>query len=451
VVYPYLATSLAARLQLEAKDSTMTANPFTRREFLSAAAVAAASTAIARAATPNETVQVAVLGCGRGAALARQFAQLPGSRVAAICDVDATRRDQLCEKIESLTGKRPEGVADFRRLLDRKDIDALAIATPDHWHAPATILACLAGKDVYVEKPASHNIIEGRTAVRAARKYGRIVQHGTQLRSFPHYREAWDLLRKGTIGKVLMVKAINNQRRRRVEPQPDGPVPAGVDYDLWLGPGKKQAFNRNRFHGTWHWTWEYGTGDIGNDGIHQIDIGRWALGLKAPNAVSCSAAKLGSRGDAQETPDAMVVTWEYDDLLFVFEQRDFTPYRMPGHRIDNDNIFYGTEGFLMIDRNGYRVFHKKDKPGPAFESKSPEPATHYENFVTCIKTRHSDELIADIEEGHLSALLCHLGNISYRTGRRLIFDSESETFPNQPEANALLGREYRAGFELPKV
>jgi predicted dehydrogenase len=429
----------------------MTRNSLSRRDFLSSAAALAASATVAKAASPNETVQVAVLGCGRGASLAHNFAQLPDSRVAVICDVDASRRAQLADKIGSQTGKRPEEVGDFRRLLDRKDIAALVVATPDHWHAPVTILACLAGKDVYVEKPACHNVIEGQTAVRAARKHQRIVQHGTQLRSFPHYQQAWELLRKGTIGKVLMVKAINNQRRPRVERQPDSPVPADVDYDLWLGPGKKQPFNRNRFHGTWHWTWEYGTGDIGNDGIHQIDIGRWALGLKAPKAVSCSAAKLGSRGDAQDTPDTMVVTWEYDDLLYVFEQRDFTPYRMPGHRIDNDNIFYGSDGFLMIDRNGYRVFHKKGHPGPSFESKSPEPMTHYQNFIDCVKHRRSDELIADIEEGHHSAMLCHLANIAYRTGRRLTFDPAIERFPNDSDANTLLGRTYRAGFELPKV
>jgi predicted dehydrogenase len=393
---------------------------------------------------------VAVLGCGRGRNLAEHFATLPESRVVAICDVDQNLAPVLCERMEKLTGKRPEAVADFRRLLERKDIDALAVATPDHWHAPITIMACLAGKDVYVEKPAAHNIVEGRTAVEAARKHRRIVQHGTQLRSAPHYKQAWELLRKGTIGKVLMVKAINNQRRPRHERVPDSDPPANVDYDLWLGPARKRPFNENRFHKAWHWMWDYGTGDIGNDGIHQIDLGRWALGLKAPKAVSCSAAKLGSKGDAQETPDAMVVTWEYDDLLYVFEQRDFTPYRMQGHRVDNDNIFFGSDGYLMIDREGYRVFHKNQR-GPAAEAKWSDGPAHYQNFISCVKSREADQLVADIEEGHLSALLCHLGNISYRTGRRLTFDAQSETFPGDAEANSYLRREYRKGFELPKV
>ena len=192
-------------------------------------------------------------------------------------------------------------------------------------------------------------------------------KHGTQLRAVRHYEQAWKLLREGVIGKVRMVKAINNQRRRRHPHRDDEPVPPGVHYDLWLGPAKKRPFNRNRFHRAWHWLWEYGTGDLGNDGVHQIDLGRWALGLGAPKAVSCSGAKLGSKGDAQETPDTMVVTWEYDDLLYVFEQRDFTPYRMQGHRLDNDNVFFGETGYLMIDRDGYRVFYKDNEPGPSFE------------------------------------------------------------------------------------
>ncbi len=422
-----------------------------RRRFLGKSTALAAAASVGRlAGSPNEKVGVAVLGSGRGGSLARWFTKIRGSQVVAICDVDENRGKQLCAKLQESSGVRPPLVVDFRRLLDSKDVDALAIATPDHWHAPATILACQAGKDVYVEKPASHNIREGRLAIQAARKYRRIVQHGTNLRAEPHYEQAWELLRSGVVGKVLMVKAINNQRRRVHPIRPDEPVPDGIHYDLWLGPGRKQPFNRNRFHGTWHWTWEYGSGDLGNDGVHQVDLGRWALGLKAPKAVSCSGAKLGSRGDAQETPDAMVVTWEYDDLLYVFEQRDFTPYRMQGHRIDNDNIFFGDQGYMMIDRDGYRVFYKDNGAGPSFEKKWVDSGRHYQNFIDCVKSRRSEKLIADIEEGHYSSLLCHLGNIAYRTGRRLVFDPEKETFPYDEEARIYLGRQYRKGFELPR-
>ena len=344
---------------------------FSRREFLEASlavpGTALLSTALLSTATLNtatgaskaaasETVGVAVLGAGRGASLAHHFATLPDSQVVAICEVDEGRGNKLADAIGEKTGKRPPVVADFRTLLEKTDVDALAIATPDHWHAPATIHACLAGKDVYVEKPASHNVREGRLAIEAARKHQRIVQHGTNLRGALHYEEAWKLLREGVIGKVLMAKAINTQRRGRLEARPDEPTPQGVNYDIWQGAAPERPFNRNRFHGSWHWQWDYGTGDLGNDGVHQVDLGRWALGLKAPKAVSCSGAKLGSRGDAQETPDTLMVTWEYDDFLYVFEQRDFTPYRMPGHRLDNDNVFYGETGFLMIDREGYRIF-----------------------------------------------------------------------------------------------
>ncbi len=429
----------------------------TRRTFLGRASVGMGGALLASqlgslrsSYAAHETVRTAVMGCGRGAGVAGWFARVPQSEIAIVCDVDDARAAKLCDRLEKETGKRPEQIADFRRALERHDIDALIVATPDHWHAPATIAACVAGKDVYVEKPASHNIREGRLAVKAAQKYQRVVQHGTQLRAVPHYEEAWQLLRDGIIGKVLMVKAINNQRRRRMPHAADEPVPAGVHYDLWIGPAPKRPFNRNRFHRGWHWLWDYGTGDLGNDGVHQVDLGRWALGLGAPKAVSCSGAKLGSRGDAQETPDTMVVTWEYDELLYVFEQRDFTPYRMQGHRLDNDNIIYGDEGYLMVDRDGYRVFRGNElvrSGGKVWR----DTTRHYENFINCVRNRKTTELIADIEEGHLSSLLCHLGNISYRTGRRLRFDPKTETFPDDPDANRYLDREYRSGYELASV
>ncbi len=430
-------------------------NMITRRETLeiaASAALLAASTQSLSAAnrSPNEKVNVAVLGCGRGANLASWFATLPESQLVAVCDPDENRGQGLCARVQELSGKKPRYVSDFRTLLDSDEVDALAVATPDHWHAPATIMGCLAGKDVYVEKPASHNIAEGRLAIEAARKHGRIVQHGTNLRGSPHYHEAAKLLKEGVIGKIMMVKAINNQKRGRMMPQPDSPEPAGVNYELWQGPAPARPFNRNRFHGGWHWLWDYGTGDLGNDGVHQVDIGRLLTGVKAPKAVSCTGAKLGSAGDAQETPDTMVVTWEYDDLLYVYEQRDFTPYRMQGHRLDNDNIVYGEIGYMMIDRDGYRVFFKGEK-GPEFHKTWQDTPNHYQNFIECVKNRKAENLLADIEEGHYSSMLCHLGNISYRTGRRLVFDPKSETFPSDPEANKFLSRQYRKGYELPKV
>lgn len=428
---------------------------FSRRRFhqLAASITASLATAphlVAKNRSVNEQVQLAILGSGRGAHLATWFEKLPDSQVVAVCDPDESRGQTLREEIAKLNGNRPQFVQDFRRLLDSPDVDAIVIATPDHWHAPATIMACAAGKDVYVEKPASHTVSEGRQAVRAARHYGRIVQHGTQLRGLTHYHKAAQLLRDGVIGKPLLVKAINNQKRGRLGPSADEPVPQGVDYDLWLGPAAKRPFNRNRFHSSWHWMWDYGTGDLGNDGIHQVDIGRLLVGCKAPLAVSCSGAKLGSKGDDQETPDTMIVTWEYEDLLFVFEQRDFTPYRQQGHRLDNDNIVFGETGYLMIDREGYRVFYKDEK-GPEFRTPYNDVPDFYQNFIDCVKKREASQLIADIEEGHLSALLCHLGNIAYRTGQRLVFDAEQEIFVGAPEANRLLSKDYRPGFQPPLI
>lgn len=430
-----------------------------RRSFLqtglAAASVAALESSASQVfASVNEKVNVAVMGAGRGAGLANAFARLSDSLVVAICETDEARGKKLADQIGEIQGKRPPVVSDFRTLLDKSDVDALAIATPDHWHAPATIMGCVAGKDVYVEKPAAHNIAEGRIAINAARKHKRIVQHGTNLRSAPHYKEAWKLIKDGVIGTPMVVKAINNQKRGRVAVAQDEPTPAGVNYDLWLGPAPERPFNRNHFHYAWHWRWEYGTGDIGNDGVHQIDLGRWALGLKAPKAVSCSGAKLGSKGDAQQTPDTMVVTWEYDDLLYVYEQRDFAPYQMQGHRNENDNIIYGDKGYMLIDRDGYRVFFRGNEAGPKFDKKYADSTpAHAQNFVDCIKSRKSENLIADIEEGHYSSLLVHVANISYRTGKRLQFDGEKEKFigDGAQEANAMLGREYRKGYELPTV
>ncbi|WP_299468398.1 Gfo/Idh/MocA family oxidoreductase [uncultured Gimesia sp.] len=424
-----------------------------RREFLGAVPVvyAGMSSLSQAAVSPNEKVNVALVGCGgRGRGLGSWFAKLPDSQLVAVCDPDESRSGQMADQIEKSGVKRPKLVEDFRSLLDGNEIDAIVIATPDHWHTPAAIMACQAGKDVYVEKPCSHNIHEGRQLVNAARKYKRVVQHGTNLRATPVYQQAWKQIQDGAIGKVMMVKAINNQRRALYPPRPDEPVPSGVNYDLWLGPAQKRPFNKNCFHTSWHWNWDFGTGDIGNDGVHQIDIGRWGMNLKAPNAVSCSGAKLGSKGDAQETPDTMVVTWEYDDLLYVYEQRDFTPYRLQAHRHDNDNIFYGDKGFMMVDRTGYRIFYKHER-APAFEEKWQDTPTHYQNFIDCVKSRNSQDLLAEIEEGHYSALLSHLGNISYRTGRRLVFDPKTETFPEDKDANQYLTRNYRDGYELPQV
>ena len=258
----------------------MTRVGINRRSFIGAIGVMAGSTAIGRTApSPNEQVGIAVLGCGRGSSLASWFSRLSDSRVVAICDPDQNRARALCAKVEDVSGKRPEAIVDFRHLLERKDIDGLAVATPDHWHAPVTIHACLAGKDVYVEKPVSHNVWEGRQLVNAARKYKKIVQTGTQARSARCLQDAVAYVKSGALGKIKASRGLCYKRRPSIGfTTEDNPIPESLDYNLWLGPAPKKPLTRKRLHYDWHWMWDYGNGDLGNQGIHQMDIARWFLG-----------------------------------------------------------------------------------------------------------------------------------------------------------------------------
>jgi predicted dehydrogenase len=309
----------------------------------------------------------------------------------------------------------------------------------------ATLYACQAGKDVYVEKPISHNVVEGRRMVEAARYYRRVVQAGTQSRSGRHFQEAVEYLRSGKLGKVRVAKAINTQRRENIGKKTDGKAPEGVDYDMWLGPAPKRPFNENRFHYNWHWFWDYGTGDLGNDGVHQIDVARWGLGVAAPVAVTSSGGKLFFDDD-QQTPDTQVATFEFDGCMLVYEMRLWSPYKE--HGFENGNVFYGDEGYMLLGGNGWRVFGPNDQPGPT-SMPTERDNTHLQNFIDCIKSRARPN--ADVEEGHLSSLLCHLGNIAHRTGRRIRFDPSRETIRDDRDASRLLTRDYREPWTLPKV
>ncbi len=426
-----------------------------RRSFLSrtarvsgglAAAVAAPS--LLRSADRNETIRVAVAGIrGRGRNHVDGFSTEDRCEVAAICDPDTRLLDGVASSAAGRQGKAPAKMADLRRALDDRTIDALIIATPDHWHGPATIWACQAGKDVYVEKPAAHNFREARLMVEAARKYDRIVQHGTQSRSAVHIHKAVELLRSGDLGRIIQAKAINSQKRANIGKKKDAPVPPGVDYDLWLGPAPKRPFNPNRFHYNWHWFWDYGTGDMGNDGVHQIDIARWGLGdLPFPNAVSCGGGKYHFDDD-QETPDTQTVVFEYDDTTLVYEMRLWTPYRE--HGVENGNVFYGEKGYMVFDNHGWRVFWKGSEAGPSGGHVNDRGADHRKNFLECMRTRKRP--IADIEVGFHSSALCHLGNIAYRVGRRLRFDRKKLEIVGDREAHEMLGREYRKPYEIAEV
>ena len=420
-------------------------NNLTRRDFVKSTVAVGASIALpfSKVRGANNDLRVGVAGIrGRGDGLASEFNDLDGVRLVALCDVDSEvlekRVKQFKDRDQTVTG-----YGDYRRMLEDKSIDIIAIATPDHWHVPLAAASIIAGKDVYVEKPLSHTIAEGRFLVNLAHKHRKMVQHGTQIRSTDGTIEAIEYLKSGRLGKIRMAKAINSQLRGPIGRVADSETPPGVNYDLWLGPAPKRPFNRNRFHYNWHWFWDYGTGDTGNDGIHQIDIARWGLGVEMPKAVSCSGGQLFYDDDHQ-TPDTQVATFEYDDVYLMFEMRLWTPYPLEGH--DNGNIFYGDEGTLSIGRNGWQVTLKNGKQGPGGPRGSYK---HAENFVKAVRSRNASVLYAGVEVGHCSAALCHIANISMRVGRRLKFDAAKEHFIDDAEANTYLAKQYRKGYELP--
>jgi predicted dehydrogenase len=396
----------------------------------------------------NERVTLGIMGLhGRGKALAQVFSSLPDAQIKYVCDVDSSVLPAATSLVASKQGKAPEVVGDFRHILDDKGVDALVVATPDHWHALATIHACQAGKDVYVEKPCSHNVAEGRRMIEAARYYNRIVQVGTQRRSNPFFQEVIAALQGGKIGKIHMAKAINSQKRKDIGHLADASVPPGVDYDLWLGPAPSRPFNPNRFHYNWHWFWEYGTGDLGNDGVHHVDVARWGLGMAVPEVVTSGGGKFSFRDD-QQTPDTQIATFRAGDALLVYEMRLWSPYGE--HGVENGNVFYGENGYMVLDNEGYRVYEKGDKLVDSVKrAKAKGENDHQANFVACVKGRTRPS--CDIEEGHRSALFCHLGNIAQRVGRTVRFQAADESIPDDPEAAKLLSRSYRGPWALPKI
>jgi predicted dehydrogenase len=366
-------------------------------------------------------------------------------------DVDENVLKQATDNFEKKHQRRPKLVGDMRRVSEDRSVDAVAIATPDHWHAPAAILACQAGKDVYVEKPCSHNVREGRLLVNAARKYNRIVQHGTQARSRPSTRRAIEMVHAGKIGKVLMAKAWDVQKRKDIGRKADSPAPPGVDYDNWVGPAEWMPFNENRFHYNWHWHWNFGTGDMGNDGAHQVDQARWALGVDYPSEVTGMGRKLFFEDD-QVTPDTMVVTFNYPGKVLMFEMRIWTPYKMEG--VDNGIAVYGSDGMMQIGRwedgAAWKLFDRAGKVVmTSQDDKETGGESHVKNFVDCVRSRQKPN--AEIEVGHITALHLHLGNIVARIGRTLKFDAKNERIQGDAEANALLGRKYRRHWGTPQT
>jgi len=420
-----------------------------RRGFLStglAGAAAAATVSQGKAAASvNNQVTIAMMGVrGRGRYLTDQFSRMSDVNIAYICDVDENVVEPAMKSAQNGQQKRPELVEDIRRVLDDSAVDAIVVATPIHWHAPATILACEAGKDVYVEKPVSHNVREGRLMIQAARAHDRIVQVGTQARSRRNTIQAVEAIHNGKIGKVHMAKVWNCQMRSNIGFRKDEAVPSGVNYDLWTGPVPQLPFNRNRFHGTVNWHWHYGAGDLGNDGIHWMDVARWALEVDYPEEISGMGRKLYFDDD-QQTPDTQVLSYNYKDKVLMYEQRLWNTYRMNGGQ--NGVELYGTEGKALIqffdDRRqyGFRIFDRKDREVQFELAGDREKNPHYAGFIDCIRTRKRPK--ADIETGHISTALCHLGNTASRLNRTLRFDSQSEQYLDDSEATGYLTREYR--------
>jgi predicted dehydrogenase len=428
-----------------------------RRGFLQAAAGAALTSSKVLGA--NERVGVAVVGLGgRGRAHMNEYIKLPNARITALCDVDQASLERGQALVEKATGEKPKGYSDMRKLFEDKDVEAVSMPLPNHWHALATIWACQAGKDVYIEKPACHNVWEGKKMIEAARKYNRMVQIGSQSRSIPHKMKAMALLNEGVIGKVYSSNGLCYKRRPSIGRKPDGPVPPGVNWDLFLGPAPMRAFNENRFKYNWHWFWDTGNGDIGNQGVHEMDIARWGLNrLEHPLSVVSTGGKY-VYDDDQETPNTQLVQFDYGNgTELTFEVRGLLTDQAGALPMDGRNCignrFYGADGYLVVDDDGFQVYkgEKREKVmDEKLERGKSTTGLHMDNFLQAVKSRKHKDLTADVEIGVISANLCHLANISYRLKRRLVFDPKTWRFTGDAEANKMLTREYRKPYAVPE-
>ena len=429
-----------------------------RRYFLGSAVSAGALLRSGASASANDTVRVACVGVrGRGRDHIRAYSKMANVEIAAICDIDESILNARVGDIEKAGGRRPAAFTDFRKLLEDKTIDAVSIATPNHHHTLQTIWACQAGKDVYVEKPCSHDMFEARQIAAAAQKYQRLVQHGTQQRSSVG-RDAVQKMREGLLGDVYMARGLCYKRRDTIGRKPVSPVPPGVHYDLWLGPAPVHEFTANRFHYNWHWFWDYGNGDLGNQGVHQLDMARWGLGVKYPAKVTAIGGHF-MFDDDQETPNTLAASYEFHDggvkKMLVFDVRHWITNHEAG--IDEPNpgntvgtVFYGSKGYLSVwdeDHSKYNSFLGREQtPGPSGN----EPGNHWANFIEAVRSRKQSDLNAPIEEGAISTTLIHLANISYRLGRTLNFDAAKYSCTGDAEATAMFRRTYRKPFEVPE-
>jgi predicted dehydrogenase len=423
---------------------------------MSTAAAAAASSTVF--GSPNDTIRIATIGLrGRGKDHIKEITGQPNVELVALCDVDKNVLDERAKALETQTGKAPQIFTDYRKVLEDKSIDAISIATPNHWHTLMTIQACQAGKDVYVEKPCSHNIFEAKQIVAAARKYNRMVQQGSQSRSSVALQDGVQKMRDGLLGDLYLSRGLCYKWRDTIGKKPVSDPPSNVDYDLWTGPAQKKPFTANRFHYNWHWFWDFGNGDLGNQGIHEMDIARWGLGVKFPTKVSAVGGKF-MFDDDQETPNTLNCAFEFNEngkkQMMEFEVRHWMSNHEGGiNETGKDsntigNLFYGSKGYMAIQGyNKYSFFMgKQAEAGPTMT----KGGSHFANFFSAMRDRKRETLSAEIEEGAASTVLVHLANISYRVGRTIHFDPKTMTIQGDSEASKLMTREYRKPFVVPE-
>jgi predicted dehydrogenase len=416
----------------------------TRRSVLMAPAAAAL-------AAPSDRVRIGLIGCG-GISVAdtNAFFAHKQSDLVAICDVDDSRVKTTLERLEKLGRPRPDTYSDFRRVIERKDIDVALICTPDHWHAIPTIAACQAGKDVYVEKPLATSIAEGRAMRDAARQHRRICQMGTHWRSGEHYREAVEAVRAGKLGKVRQVRcfAYLDWVRSAGNP-PDGPVPEGVDYDMWLGPAPNRPFNKNRFHFNFRWFWDYAGGLMTDWGVHLINIALWAMGPEAPKSVVSSGGKYVLQ-DNSETPDTQITVYDFPSYTLIWEHQ--VECGLGPDRREHGVMFTGTDATLIVDTKGWEIFAEPKKKGKVEEIKREMRTTeavraaHAGNFLECIQSRQAP--VENLDVGHHVSTVAHLGNVALRSRSRIEWDAKNERVVGNDEANRLIARPYRAPWRL---
>ena len=444
-----------------------------RRTFLARSATAIAGAALSRGMSPgtaaaglrrvapSDQVNVGVIGAkGMGWSDMRSHLKIPGVNCVAIADVDRSVIETRTRDAITLSGKTPRSYDDYRRLLESKDIDAVIVGTPDHWHCLATVDALSAGKHVYVEKPIARTFDECRVMQAATKRYGKMVQVGQWQRSGPHYESAIAYVRSGKLGKIRVVKVWAYQGwMKPVAAVPDAPVPAGVNYERWLGPAPRRPFNANRFHFSFRWFWDYAGGLMTDWGVHEIDIALYAMNVSAPKSVMASGGKFAYPDDASETPDTMQAVFEYDGFTMLWEHAtgiDGGPYGKP-----EGIAFIGNNGTLVVNRGGWELLPEKYTEGgvekyriesmPMQYNRAENLDLHTKNFVEAIRSNDASILKCGIDTGSVAAVNAQMGNIALRTGRKVYWDAAADRFRDDAEANAMLRSDYRNGYTLPRV